>query len=153
MPLTSGTWAVSSHRPAHYLLRTVGCPTVKPFQPPASSHAAYELRTATLNRKSLKSVQSNIEAGKSSTHSKPTELLMYSKNPMFLEGRHKFDFLSGGTVRLLPGDALKRLWKGEDSLTRSMLINSMEPQIGKPLLYAARTKDLWDTTQTLYSKR
>ncbi|KAL0539591.1 hypothetical protein IC582_023807 [Cucumis melo] len=34
-----------------------------------------------------------------------------------------------------------------------MLINSMEPQIGKPLLYAATAKDLWDTTQTLYSQR
>ncbi|KAA0041669.1 DNA polymerase theta [Cucumis melo var. makuwa] len=72
---------------------------------------------------------------------------------MFLEGRHKFSFLTGGTVRPLPGDALERLWKEEDSLTRSMLINSMEPQIDKPLLYAATAKDLWDTTQTFYSKR
>ncbi|KAA0053589.1 UBN2_3 domain-containing protein [Cucumis melo var. makuwa] len=72
---------------------------------------------------------------------------------MFLEGRHQFGFLTGETVRPPPGDALERLWKGEDSLIRSMLINSMEPQIGKPLLYAATTKDLWDTTQTLYSKR
>ncbi|KAA0051291.1 Beta-galactosidase [Cucumis melo var. makuwa] len=80
--LLSDTWAVSSHRPAHSLLRAVGCPTVKPFQPSASSSAAYELRIATLNRKSLKSVQSNIEASESSTHSKPTELSMYSKNPV-----------------------------------------------------------------------
>ncbi|KAA0064303.1 Retrovirus-related Pol polyprotein from transposon TNT 1-94 [Cucumis melo var. makuwa] len=72
---------------------------------------------------------------------------------MFLEGRHRFDFLTGGTVRRLPGDALERLWKGEDSLIRSMLINGMEPQIDKPLLSAATAKDLWDTTQTLYSKR
>ncbi|KAA0051293.1 Cysteine-rich RLK (RECEPTOR-like protein kinase) 8 [Cucumis melo var. makuwa] len=72
---------------------------------------------------------------------------------MFLEGRHKFSFLTGRTVRPLPGDALERLWKEEDSLTRSMLINNMEPQIDKPLLYAATAKDLWDTTQTFYSKR
>ena len=138
--------------------------------------------------------RSNIEAGESLMHFKPTELPMYSKNPitsfpnllsnyitgslgsstenfsgeklngqnyfswsqsikMFLEGRHQFDFLTGGTVRPLPGDALERLWKGEDSLIRSMLINSMEPQIDKPLLSAATAKDLWDTTQTLYSKR
>ncbi|KAL0556266.1 hypothetical protein IC582_004778 [Cucumis melo] len=138
--------------------------------------------------------RSDIEAGVSSTHSKPTELPMYSKNPvtsfpnsqsnyitgslgsstgnfsgeklngqnyfswsqsikMFLEGRYQFGFLTGETVRPPPGDALERLWKGEDSLIRSMLINSMEPQIGKPLLYAATAKDLWDTTQTLYSKR
>ncbi|TYK11079.1 Beta-galactosidase [Cucumis melo var. makuwa] len=138
--------------------------------------------------------RSDIEAGESSTHSKPTELPMYSKNPvtsfpnsqsnyitgslgsstgnfsgeklngqnyfswsqsikMFLEGRYQFGFLTGEIVRPPPGDALERLWKGEDSLIRSMLINSMEPQIGKPLLYATTAKDLWDTTQTLYSKR
>ncbi|KAL4010963.1 hypothetical protein IC575_028005 [Cucumis melo] len=72
---------------------------------------------------------------------------------MFLEGRHQFGFLTRETVRPPPGDALERLWKGEDSLIRSMLINSMEPQIGKPILYAATAKDLWDTTQTLHSKR
>ena len=33
-----------------------------------------------------------------------------------------------------------------------MLINSMEPQIGKPLLYAVTCKDLWHTTQKLYLK-
>ncbi|TYK31681.1 UBN2_3 domain-containing protein [Cucumis melo var. makuwa] len=134
--------------------------------------------------------RSDIEAGESSTHSKPTELPMYSKNSvtsfpnsqsnyitgslgsstgnfsgeklngqnyfswsqsikMFLEGRYQFGFLTGETVRPPPGDALERLWKGEDSLIRSMLINSMEPQIGNPLLYAATAKDLWDTTQTL----
>uniref|UniRef100_A0A9I9E5X4 Retrotransposon Copia-like N-terminal domain-containing protein n=1 Tax=Cucumis melo TaxID=3656 RepID=A0A9I9E5X4_CUCME len=112
--------------------------------------------------------RSDIEAGESSTHSKPTELPMYSKNPvtsfpnsqsnyitgslgsstgnfsgeklngqnyfswsqsikMFLEGRYQFGFLTGETVRPPPGDALERLWKGEDSLIRSMLINSMEP--------------------------
>ncbi|KAL4016826.1 hypothetical protein IC575_024484 [Cucumis melo] len=138
--------------------------------------------------------RSDVEAGESSTHSKPTELSMYSKNPvtsfpnlpsnyitgslgsstgnfsgeklngqnyfswsqsikMFLEGRHQFGFLTKETVRPSPRDVLERLWKGEDSLIRSMLINSMKPQIGKPLLYAATAKDLWDTTQTLYSKR
>ncbi|KAA0036818.1 Cysteine-rich RLK (RECEPTOR-like protein kinase) 8 [Cucumis melo var. makuwa] len=59
---------------------------------------------------------------------------------MFLEGRYQFGFLTGETVRPPPGDALERLWKGEDSLIRSMLINSMEPQIGKPLLYAPQQK-------------
>ena len=34
-----------------------------------------------------------------------------------------------------------------------MLIKSIEPQIGKPLLYAATVKDLWDTTHKLCLKR
>uniref|UniRef100_A0A9I9EM90 Retrotransposon Copia-like N-terminal domain-containing protein n=1 Tax=Cucumis melo TaxID=3656 RepID=A0A9I9EM90_CUCME len=72
---------------------------------------------------------------------------------MFLEGRHQFSFLTGETIRPPSGDALERLWKEEDSLIWSILINSTKPQIGKPLLYAAIIKNLWDTTQTLYSKR
>ncbi|KAL0550200.1 hypothetical protein IC582_014704 [Cucumis melo] len=136
--------------------------------------------------------RSDIEAGKSSTHSKPTELPMYSKNPvtsfpnlqsnyitgslgnfsgeklngqnyfswsqsikMFLEGRHQFGFLTGETIRPSPGDALERLWKREDSLIRSMLINRMEPQIDKPLLYASKrfvgynSDPLLETTECL----
>ncbi|TYJ97686.1 UBN2_3 domain-containing protein [Cucumis melo var. makuwa] len=102
--------------------------------------------------------RSDIEAGESSMHSKPTELPMYSNNPITSFPNLQSNYITGSlrnfseTVRPSPRDALERLWKGEDSLIRSMLINSMEPQIGKPLLYAATAKDLWDTTQTLYLK-
>ena len=65
---------------------------------------------------------------------------------MLLEARHQFDFLTGETPWPPPGDAQERLWKGEDSLIWSMLINSMKPQIGKSLLYVANVKDLWHTT-------
>ncbi|KAA0057586.1 Beta-galactosidase [Cucumis melo var. makuwa] len=70
---------------------------------------------------------------------------------MFLEGRHQFGFLTGETVRPSPGDALEQLWKGEDSLIRSMLINSMEPPIGKPLLrFVGYNSDpLLETTECL----
>ncbi|TYK24437.1 reverse transcriptase [Cucumis melo var. makuwa] len=47
---------------------------------------------------------------------------------MFLEGRHQFGFLTRETVRPSPGDALERLWKGEDSLIQSMLINRLNPK-------------------------
>ena len=65
---------------------------------------------------------------------------------MVLEGRHKFDFLTREMPRPSPGDPQERYWKGEDSFLRSTLINSMEPQIGKPLLHTATAKDIWDTT-------
>ncbi|KAA0065740.1 DNA-directed RNA polymerases I and III subunit RPAC1 [Cucumis melo var. makuwa] len=71
---------------------------------------------------------------------------------MFLEGRQQFGFLTGEILRPSLGDAQERFWRVEDSFVRFMLISSMEPQIGKPLLYAATSKDLWDTTQKLYSK-
>ena len=73
---------------------------------------------------------------------------------MYLEGRHQFGFLTGETLCAPSGDGQESFWRGENSLILSMLINSMEPQVGKPLLYATTAKDLWaDTTQKLYSKR
>ena len=72
---------------------------------------------------------------------------------MFLEGCHQFGFLTREALRLPPGDDLERFWRGEDSFIRSMLINSMKPQIGKPLLYRTTVKDLWDTIHKLYLKR
>ena len=44
------------------------------------------------------------------------------------------------------GDAQERFWRGDNSLIRFMLINSMKSQISKLLLYAAIVKDLWVTT-------
>ena len=72
---------------------------------------------------------------------------------LVLEGRHKFGFLTREIPHPPPENPQERYWKGEDSLLRSKLINSMEPQIGKPLLYTAIAKNIWDTTQKLYSKR
>ncbi|XP_038888140.1 uncharacterized protein LOC120078031 [Benincasa hispida] len=72
---------------------------------------------------------------------------------MALEGRHKFGYLTNEIPRPRPGDPQKRVWKGEDSLLHSMLIDKMEPQIGKPLIYVATARDIWDAVQKLYSKR
>ncbi|KAA0043313.1 UBN2_3 domain-containing protein [Cucumis melo var. makuwa] len=61
-PLLSGAWAhtpTSFHLTAHSPLHAVRCPTVIPFQPSASSHTTYALRT-TLNCKSIKSVQETV---------------------------------------------------------------------------------------------
>ena len=71
---------------------------------------------------------------------------------MIFEGQHKFYFLTGEIPLPQLGDPHECLWKREDSPIWSMLINSMEPQIGKPLLNASTVKDIWDTTQKLYSK-
>lgn len=74
---------------------------------------------------------------------------------MIIDGRHKFGFLTGEVYCPSLGDSqpLRTFWKGEGSLIRAMLINSMEPQIDKPLFYATTSKDIWNTTQKLYSKR
>ncbi|XP_038885911.1 uncharacterized protein LOC120076218 [Benincasa hispida] len=72
---------------------------------------------------------------------------------MALEESHKFGYLRGEIPKPEPGDPQKCIWKGEDSLLRPVLVNSMETQIGRPLLYAATAKDIWDAMQKLYSKR
>ncbi|XP_038889334.1 uncharacterized protein LOC120079245 [Benincasa hispida] len=72
---------------------------------------------------------------------------------MALEERHKVGYLTEEIPKSIPEDPQERIWKGEDSLLRSVLINSMEPQIGRPLLYAAIAKGIWDAVQQLYSKR
>lgn len=69
-----------------------------------------------------------------------------------LEGQHKFDFLTEEIPRPSPRDPREQYWKGEDSLIRSILINSMKSQIDKPLLDTAAAKDIWDTTQKMYSR-
>ena len=46
---------------------------------------------------------------------------------MFLKGCNQFGFLTGEIVCPPLGDTLEQLWKGEDSIIRSMLINSIEP--------------------------
>ncbi|KAA0059989.1 Cysteine-rich RLK (RECEPTOR-like protein kinase) 8 [Cucumis melo var. makuwa] len=138
--------------------------------------------------------RSDIEAGESSTHSKPTELSMYFKNTVTSFPNLPSNYITGSlgsSTGNFSGEKLNgpklfflvpintdvprrsppvRLlnWRDCTSSTRRRLgttlerggltysvhvINSMEPQIDKPLLYAATTKDLWDTTQTLYSKR
>lgn len=72
---------------------------------------------------------------------------------MILEGHYKFSFLTGEIPCPPPRDPQEQYWKGEDTLILSCLIKNMEPQIDKPSLYAATVKDIWDTTQKLYSKR
>ncbi|XP_038880494.1 uncharacterized protein LOC120072153 [Benincasa hispida] len=48
---------------------------------------------------------------------------------MALEGRHKFGYLTGEIPKPSIGDPQEQMWKGEDSLLRSILIGSMEPQV------------------------
>ncbi|TYK05622.1 UBN2_3 domain-containing protein [Cucumis melo var. makuwa] len=72
---------------------------------------------------------------------------------MILEGHYKFSFLTGEIPCPPSRDPQEQYWKGEDTLILSCLIKNMEPQIDKPSLYAATVKDIWDTTQKLYSKR
>ncbi|KAA0033554.1 UBN2_3 domain-containing protein [Cucumis melo var. makuwa] len=55
---------------------------------------------------------------------------------MILEERHRFGLPTGEIPCPPLRDSQERFWIGEDSLIWAMLINNMEPQIGKPLLYA-----------------
>lgn len=61
-----------------------------------------------------------------------------------LEGRHKFGYLTREIAQHVLEDARERIWKGKDSLIRSLLTNFMEPQIVQLFLYGATAKDIWD---------
>lgn len=69
---------------------------------------------------------------------------------MALKGHHKFEYLIEEVSRPRPGDPQKRIWKGEDSFPRPMLINSMETSNWEPFLYDATAQNLWDSIQKLY---
>lgn len=71
---------------------------------------------------------------------------------MAFEGCHKFGYLTGEVLRHTPRNPQERIWKGEDSLVQSLLINSMEPQIGKPLLYVATARDIWDSSEVIFKE-
>lgn len=70
-----------------------------------------------------------------------------------LVGRHRYGYLTGEITPPNLGDPQERLWKAEDSLIKSMLINCMEPQIDDPQLYAETSKETWEAVQELYSRR
>ena len=50
---------------------------------------------------------------------------------MVHEGRHKFAYLTGEIPRSRLGDPQENIWKGEDFMLQSLLINSMRLQIRK----------------------
>ncbi|XP_038889234.1 uncharacterized protein LOC120079124 [Benincasa hispida] len=77
------------------------------------------------------------------TNSQPVQPEFSAKIPIYSDNP-KFGYLTEEILKPVPGDPQERIWKEEDSLLRSVLINSMEPQIGRPLLYAATAKDIWD---------
>lgn len=71
---------------------------------------------------------------------------------MNLEGCHKFGFLIEEIPRSTLETVRNNIENRRISLIRSKLINNIEPQIDKLLLYVVTAKDIWDTTKKLYSK-
>lgn len=62
---------------------------------------------------------------------------------MALEGHHKFGYPTSEVPRLGLEDPQDRIWKGEDSLLRFALINSMGPSSGKSILVCEHCKKPW----------
>ncbi|KAA0054072.1 Beta-galactosidase [Cucumis melo var. makuwa] len=75
------------------------CPTVKPFRPSASSCVAYELRTATLNCKFVKSVQTDRTSKRASLRRIPNQPSCVYKDPGL---NPKFDTVCGRMLEQRP---------------------------------------------------
>lgn len=76
----------------------------------------------------------------------------WSQSIKIILGHHKFGFLIEERPCPPPSYPQECYGKREDFLIRATLINNMEPQIGKPLLYTATAKDIWDNSKTGFER-
>ncbi|KZV35236.1 hypothetical protein F511_09469 [Dorcoceras hygrometricum] len=70
---------------------------------------------------------------------------------MYICGRGKDDFLTGFVPRHDAGDPKLRLWKADNNMVMSWLINSTTPEIGENFLLYDTAKDIWDAAPEAYS--
>ncbi|KZV46133.1 hypothetical protein F511_29095 [Dorcoceras hygrometricum] len=70
---------------------------------------------------------------------------------MYICVRGKDNFLTGLVPRPDVGDPKLRLWKADNNMVMSWLINSMTPEIGENFLLYPTAKDIWDAAREAYS--
>lgn len=72
---------------------------------------------------------------------------------MFICGKGKYDFLSGASPQPTHTDPTFRMWKSENSMVMSWLINSSTQKIGENFLLYTTVKDIWDAALDTYSSK
>ncbi|KAK3039592.1 hypothetical protein RJ639_029291 [Escallonia herrerae] len=68
-----------------------------------------------------------------------------------IDGRGKLGHLTRDVRLPAAADPSLSVWRSENSLIIALLINSMEPTIGKPYLFLPTTKDVWEAVRETYS--
>ena len=70
---------------------------------------------------------------------------------MFISGKSKDEYLIGEIEIPKKGDPKYRLWKSDNNMIMSWLINSMNNDIGENFLFYGTAKEIWDAAKETYS--
>ncbi|KAH9678974.1 retrovirus-related pol polyprotein from transposon RE1 [Citrus sinensis] len=70
---------------------------------------------------------------------------------MFISGKCKDEYLTGEIEIPEKGDPKYRLWKSDNNMIMSWLINSMNNDIGENFLLYGTAKEIWDAAKETYS--
>ena len=70
---------------------------------------------------------------------------------MFISGKGKDEYLTDEIEIPEKGDPKYRLWKSDNNMIMSWLINSMNNDIGENFLLYGTAKEIWDAAKETYS--
>ena len=70
---------------------------------------------------------------------------------MFIYGKGKDDYLTGEVTIPDKNDPKFKVWKTENHMVMSWLINSMNNNIGENFLLYGTAKEIWDVAREMYS--
>ena len=72
---------------------------------------------------------------------------------MYIYGKGKDDYLTGAISAPPPEDPRYKVWKTENSMVMSWLINSMTNEIGEDFMFYQTAKEIWDAAKESYSDK
>ena len=70
---------------------------------------------------------------------------------MFICGRSKDDYLTGEAKAPKADDPKFRIWKAENNMVMSWLVNSMMPEIGENFLLYSTASEIWEAARVTFS--
>ncbi|GAV76370.1 UBN2_3 domain-containing protein, partial [Cephalotus follicularis] len=60
-------------------------------------------------------------------------------------------YIAGATVPLEESSARYQMWKAENHMVMSWLLNSITNEMGENIMYHQTAKEIWDATRETYS--
>ncbi|XP_024027458.1 uncharacterized protein LOC112093390 [Morus notabilis] len=72
---------------------------------------------------------------------------------MYICGKGEDEYLTGKIILPLEGDPKFRLWKTENNMVMSWLVNSMTNEIGENFLLYSTVREIWDAAKEFYSSK
>lgn len=66
---------------------------------------------------------------------------------LVIDGNGKLGHITGEVKKLAVKDPSRQTWRSENSMVIVWLINSTDPQMGKPDLFLPTTKEVWDAVR------